>query len=243
VEAESGPIGGSLSHEFIALSPMGEDKIVECDNCGYLAKLEMANYSSPRDKDNEKVKSGSIKPPSPENRCPRCEHPLSIRRGIEVGHLFQLGKRYSRALKARFLNKEGREDYFVMGCYGIGISRLLAAIIEQSYDENGIIWPVEVAPFKVVVIPTNEETHSISEEIYLTSQRAGLEVLLDDRDISAGVKFKDSDLIGIPFKVILGNTWLKEKKVEIKNRKDGKVEKVRLNQVSKKIMELITYAK
>jgi len=243
VEAESGPIGGSLSHEFIALSPTGEDKIVECDNCGYLAKLGMANYSSPKDEDNEEVKSENIRFPSPENRCPRCGHPLSIRRGIEVGHLFQLGKRYSRALKARFLNKEGREDYFVMGCYGIGISRLLAAIIEQSYDENGIIWPIEVAPFEVVVIPTNEETHSISEEIYLTSQRAGLEVLLDDRDISAGVKFKDSDLIGIPLKVILGNTWLKEKKVEIKNRKDGRIEKVRLNQVSKKIMELITHAK
>ncbi|MCD6317822.1 proline--tRNA ligase [Candidatus Aerophobetes bacterium] len=371
VEAESGSIGGNLSHEFIALSPMGEDKIVECDNCGYLAKLEMANYSSAKDNDNEEIKPikevptpgvktikdlseflhyrtskllktlfyqtdkgligavirgdhqvneeklkklvgakkiqlagedavkketgidvgfigpvginsqlivdttvmegknfvagsnqkdlhflnvnpgrdfqpwlvGNIRFPSSEDRCPRCGHSLSIRRGIEVGHLFQLGKLYSHALKARFLNKEGREDYFIMGCYGIGISRLPATIIEQNYDGDGIIWPIEVAPFEVVVIPTNEKTVDTSEEIYLNLQRAGLEVLLDDRDVSVGVKFKDSDLIGIPFKVILGNTWLKEKKAEIKNRKNGKIEKVKLDQVPKKIMELITYAK
>ncbi len=233
VEAESGPMGGGISHEFIALAPAGEDKIVECKKCGYLAKLEVAN-SSPKSEDDKETTT---------HRCCRCGHPVSIKRGIEVGHLFQLGKRYSHALKAQFLNKEGKEDYFIMGCYGVGISRLPATIIEQSHDENGIIWPIEVAPFEVVVISTNERTLSISEEIYLNLQKTGLEVLLDDRETSAGVKFKDSDLIGIPFKVILGNTWLKEKKVEIKNRKDKGIERVVPDQISKKIMELIAYAK
>jgi len=226
VEAESGPIGGDISHEFIALAPLGEDKIVECQSCEYAFKLEKAVRQ-----ENEESSS--------ENRCPVCQASLQVKRGLEVGHLFQLGYKYSSSLGAFFLDQTGKKLPLLMGCYGIGISRLPAAIIEQNYDEEGIIWPEKVAPFAVVVIPTSERTFNFSEKLYRKLKDASIDVLWDDRDISAGAKFKDSDLIGIPLKIIVGKTFLKEGNVEIKKRKSGELIKVKKEELIKKVEELV----
>ena len=227
VEAESGPIGGDISHEFIALTPLGEDKIVECQSCGYASKLGKVT----RQENKGSVSSG--------NRCPICQASLLIKRGLEVGHLFQLGYKYSSSLGAFFLDQTGKKLPLLMGCYGIGISRLPAAIIEQSYDEEGIIWPEKIAPFAVVIIPTSKETFNFSEKLYRRLKDNSIDVLWDDRDISAGVKFKDSDLIGIPLKIIVGKTFSKEGNIEIKKRKSGKLVKVKKEELIQKIEELI----
>jgi prolyl-tRNA synthetase len=130
-----------------------------------------------------------------------------------------------------------------MGCYGIGVSRLSAAIIEQNHDSQGIIWPPEIAPFQTIVIPTSEKTHKVAQEIYRDLKAQRIETLWDDRDLSAGVKFNDADLVGIPFKVIAGDTFLKEGKIEIKTRREAKIEKVKKNMISQRVKELIQDAK
>ncbi len=172
------------------------------------------------------------------DRCARCNGGIVLSRGIEIGHLFQLGERYSRDFEATFLDERGRKRYFVMGCYGIGVSRLPAVIVEQSYDEKGIVWPKEIAPFDAVVIPAIERAFKLSERLYLSLKDAGIEILLDDRDLSAGVKFADSDLVGIPFKVIIGNTFLREGKVEIKDRRGGRIRKVKEEDAPRILREL-----
>jgi prolyl-tRNA synthetase len=124
-----------------------------------------------------------------------------------VGHIFQLGRKYSEALDARFTNEAGSEEALWMGCYGIGVSRLAQAAVEQHHDGNGICWPVSIAPFEVIVVAANwaeAEQSSLAEQLYLRLQEAGVEVLLDDRSERAGVKFKDADLIGIPWRVVVG---------------------------------------
>ena len=126
-----------------------------------------------------------------------------------------------------------------MGCYGIGVSRLPAVIIEQNYDEDGIIWPEEVAPFAAVIIPTSEGTFNYAQRLYQTLKDNAIDVLWDDRDTSAGVKFKDSDLMGIPLKIIVGKTFLREGKIEVKKRKGGEITKMRKEECVQKIRELI----
>ncbi|RLE12699.1 proline--tRNA ligase, partial [Candidatus Aerophobetes bacterium] len=142
-------------------------------------------------------------------------------------------------LGAFFLDQKGKKHPLIMGCYGIGISRLPAAIIEQNNDKDGIIWPREVAPFDCVVIPAGDEVFDFSREVYLNLKDSPIEVVWDDRDISAGMKFKDSDLVGIPFKVIVGRTFLKEGKIEIKKRGSGEIIKVSKKDLTAKLMELI----
>ena len=157
--------------------------------------------------------------------CPKCGKPLSMCRGVEVGHIFKLGTKYSEALNCVYLDKDGKECPMIMGCYGIGVGRTLAAIIEQHYDENGIIWPVEAAPYKAIVIPTkvkDEEIMNLSEKIYADLQAKGIEVLIDDRDERPGVKFKDSELIGIPVRITVGRRAA-ENIVEVKYRAGGDV--------------------
>ncbi len=157
--------------------------------------------------------------------CPKCGKPLSMCRGVEVGHIFKLGTKYSEALNCVYLDKDGKECPMIMGCYGIGVGRTLAAIIEQHYDENGIIWPVEAAPYKAIVIPTkvkDEEIMNLSEKIYAELQAKGIEVLIDDRDERPGVKFKDSELIGIPVRITVGRRAA-ENIVEVKYRAGGDV--------------------
>ena len=153
--------------------------------------------------------------------CPVCGGNLKALRGIEVGHIFKLGTKYSDALDACYRNAAGEEKAMVMGCYGIGVSRTMAAAVEQNNDNNGIIWPMPIAPYHVIIIPVNtkkEEQMQAAEDIYEKLIKRGLEVILDDRDERAGVKFKDADLIGIPIKITIGPKSLQEKQVEVKKR-------------------------
>ncbi|MBI5572057.1 MAG: proline--tRNA ligase [Desulfomonile tiedjei] len=161
--------------------------------------------------------------------CPRCGGKLQLFRGIEVGHLFKLGEKYSEAMNARFLDAEGAEKPMVMGCYGIGISRTVAAAIEQNHDEDGIIFPPPIAPFTVIVTPVgakDTEIEEAAEHVYAELWANGIETLLDDRDERPGVKFKDADLIGIPFRITIGKKAMAQGKVELRNRKTKKVELV-----------------
>lgn len=169
--------------------------------------------------------------------CLVCNEPLSITRGIEVGHIFKLGTKYSSALKARILDEKGQEQLIIMGCYGIGVSRTLAAAIEQNYDQDGIKWPLPIAPYQVAVVPVSwqdEEQRKTAENIYQQLQEKGVEVILDDRADRAGVKFKDADLIGFPFRITIGPKTLKEGQVEVKDRRSGEV-------YLKKIVEIADY--
>jgi prolyl-tRNA synthetase len=158
--------------------------------------------------------------------CPRCGEELRFARGIEVGHVFKLGTKYSKAMKATYLDKNGKEQYMVMGCYGIGIGRTVAASIEQNHDAHGIIWPISIAPYQVIITPVNvndESIRNISENLYDTLLKKAVEVIIDDRDERAGVKFNDADLIGIPLRVTIGKKALSEGKIEVKIRKSGEV--------------------
>lgn len=165
--------------------------------------------------------------------CPKCGSPINIRRGVEVGHIFKLGTKYSESMGANYLDENGKEKPLVMGCYGIGINRTVAAIIEQHHDENGILWPMAVAPYKVIVMPANvknEEQMNRAEKIYEDLKTRGVDVLLDDRNERVGVKFKDADLIGIPIRVTVGKKVVEEI-VEFKLRKNQDIEEVNIEDV------------
>ncbi len=160
----------------------------------------------------------------PGDACPRCAGSVKFVRGIEVGHVFKLGTKYSKAMKAVYLDRDGKEKTMMMGCYGIGIGRTVAACIEQNFDQNGIIWPMPLAPYSVIVTPVNindADVMKASEEIYAQLLACGVEVILDDRDERAGVKFKDADLIGIPLRIVVGPKNLAKGQVELKIRRSG----------------------
>ncbi|GAB6165460.1 proline--tRNA ligase [Thermostilla marina] len=153
--------------------------------------------------------------------CPRCHSTMRIRKAIEIGHVFKLGTKYSEALNARFLDADEKLHPMIMGCYGIGVGRTIATLIETSYDENGIVWPVIVAPYEVVIAPIkagDETLMQAAEKLHDAFEQRGIDVLLDDRDVRAGVKFKDADLIGFPLRIVVGDRGLKEGKVEVKWR-------------------------
>lgn len=162
------------------------------------------------------------------------------KRGIEVGHIFKLGTKYSEKMKATFLDEKNQEKSFIMGCYGIGVGRTAAAAIEQNHDKDGIIWPMALAPYKVAIIPVNateKEQMKIAEDLYVKVQN--FEPLLDDRDMRMGAKLKDSDLIGIPIKVIIGPKGLKDNKIEIKLRASGESTMVPIAEAEEKIRRII----
>ena len=166
---------------------------------------------------------------------------IELIRGIEVGHVFQLGTKYSKKLKATFLNESGKACPFDMGCYGIGIGRTVAAAIEQNHDQYGIIWPLPLAPFEIIILPLNTNNSQLigcAKNLYAQLIQRGVEVLLDDRLERAGVKFKDADLIGIPLHLIIGERALKNNHVEIKIRKSGKKIEVNLDNAISKIIEI-----
>lgn len=159
-----------------------------------------------------------------DDQCPRCGGRMELTRGIEVGHIFMLGLKYSEAMHAVFLDENGKEQTMIMGCYGIGVSRVAAAAIEQNHDENGIVFPPPVAPFECVLLnldPRSEEVNAKVEEIYALLQGMGVEVLLDDREERPGVKFKDADLLGIPMQLVVGGKGLGRGIVECKDRRTG----------------------
>ncbi len=368
VEADSGPIGGSFSHEFMVLADTGEDTIVSCDSCDYAANMEKAEirpiepmnrdsaseaprrvetpgmrtieqvsqflnaqpsdliktmilrsesgpvavllrgehelnevkvknflkageleladertieevtggprgFSGPMglkdikiladyavraistaviggnendvhvvnvtpDKDFTVDQYGDFRAAAEGDPCPRCEGKLVLNRGIEVGHVFKLGLKYSKAMNARFLDVDGNEQYMVMGCYGIGVSRTVAAAIEQNHDEDGIIFPPPIAPFSVLITPVgkkDEEIDQIAGKIYQELWDAGIDTLLDDRDERPGVKFKDADLIGVPVRITVGKKGLAQGKIELRNRRSKEVSMVEIPAVVQEI--------
>ncbi len=166
---------------------------------------------------------GDLRTILPSDRCPRCGGEIAFGRGIEVGHIFKLGTKYSLALNAVFLNEEGKEQPIIMGCYGIGIGRTVAAAIEQNHDEHGIRFPAPIAPFSVTILPLQMHDDAVvkaAEQIYRDLAQMGLDVLLDDRDERAGVKFKDADLLGIPLRITVGSRGIKAGTVEVKLREE-----------------------
>ncbi|HIB25797.1 MAG TPA: proline--tRNA ligase [Gammaproteobacteria bacterium] len=202
VRADSGEIGGSLSHEYHVLADSGEDEIGYCDEEDYAANVDMIE----------------------ENTAPNGGK-LSFTRGIEVGHIFQLGDKYSKSMNCTVLNDKGDSIYPLMGCYGIGISRIMASSIEQNHDESGIIWPEPLAPFQIIIVALNKNTEDTtltkSRKIYHQLKESGYEVLLDDRNERAGVKFADADLLGIPKRLIVSERGLDNQTIEL-NFRDGK---------------------
>ncbi len=177
--------------------------------------------------------------------CPRCGGPLELTKGIEVGHIFKLGTNYSEALKATFLDDQGEEIPFIMGCYGIGVSRTVASAIEQNHDKDGIIFPVPIAPFQVILLNLSNKDDEISqaaEALYEQMKTQGIEVLLDDRDERPGFKFKDADLIGIPYRVTVGKTLTKEGKIEIRQRANGETTLLPLDETVPTLAKMIDEA-
>lgn len=174
--------------------------------------------------------------------CPRCGQKIEKARGIEVGQVFKLQTKYSEALSATFLDENGREKPIFMGCYGIGVSRTMAASIEQNYDENGIIWPVAIAPYHVVVIPVNaknEEQLQLAEKLYNNFNSLGIEAVLDDRNERAGVKFKDADLIGYPVRITVGGKAIEENLLEVTIRKTKEVQFIKVDEIESKLNEIL----
>ena len=173
--------------------------------------------------------------------CPRCAKPIRIVRGIEVGHVFMLGTKYSEKMKALYLDKQGREQMMVMGCYGIGVGRTAAAAIEQNHDAKGIIWPAPLAPFHVHVLPLADKGKVLEAAVALESEfeKAGIGVLLDDRDERPGVKFNDADLIGCPYQVVIGEKNLSQGLMELKERRTGTVTKLPPADIRPRLTELL----
>ena len=200
------------------------------------------NVTPKRDFNADKIVITDIRMVKEGDPCPHCGKPLKMTRGIEVGQVFTLGNKYSKSLNATFLDENGKEKYFEMGCYGIGVGRTMAAAIEQNNDDYGIIWPRAIAPFEVVVVPVNgknEDQLVYSEKIYEELKAVGVDVLLDDRRDRAGIKFNDCDLIGYPLRITISPKSLNENTIEVKIRKTGAVHIFNRDEYKDKIIELL----
>ena len=228
VKADSGAIGGSDSEEFHVLADSGEDLLAFSDKSDYAINAELL-IESKSDQDPESLEGQD----SPDGKGK-----LKLKRGIEVGHIFKLGKKYSESMKLSIQSEKGN-IYPEMGCYGIGISRIVAASIEQNHDEKGIIWPKEISPYSTAIVEINPKDNqslkNLSSEIYYSLKENGLEVLWDDRDQGAGVKFSDMELIGIPQIIVIGEKSFKENKVEFKLRGENKITSLSPDEVLNKI--------
>lgn len=223
----AGPVGLKIPiYADHAVAAMGSFVVGANENDAHLIDVGLGDF--------EVTAFGDIRRAVAGDACPRCDGELSEHRGIEVGQVFYLGTKYSDAMKATYLDEEGKDQAIEMGCYGIGIGRTAAAAIEQNHDDRGIIWPLPIAPFAVEVIPIgkDDEVKDAAERIYAELNGRGVEVLIDDRSERPGVKFADADLIGIPYYVVVGSKGLKEGKVEIKDRRTGDVEKVDVDKVA-----------
>ncbi|MBN1914232.1 MAG: proline--tRNA ligase [Candidatus Omnitrophica bacterium] len=203
LEADPGVMGGNVSHEFMVPASDGEDAVLFCPACKTAVAFKEEGEES----------------------CPKCKAAREKKNTMEVGHIFKLGTKYSASLEANFLDADGKQKPVIMGCYGIGVSRLIPAIIEQNCDENGIIWPGEISPYKAVILPLDisdgkivKEAESLYREL---KENYGVEALLDDRDERAGVKFKDADLLGVSLQIIIGKEFLKSENLEMKVRRSG----------------------
>lgn len=246
--AKHGLVPGYMSP--INAGPQGDDFVIVADETvmGIYNAVTGANKAGYHyrhvtpSRDFKDVKVATIRLINEHDGCPECGAPVKLTQGIEVGQVFGLGTKYSEALHATFLDKDGVAKPFVMGCYGIGVTRTMAAAIEQLHDDKGIMWPVSIAPYEVVVIPVNsgdEELMKYSNEIYGGLSKTSKEIVLDDRDERAGVKFNDADLIGYPVQVIIGKATKEKQTVEIKIRRTGEVEVVPVAQAVQRVQEIL----
>jgi len=208
VEAHSGSIGGKKSNEFMVLTKEGEDTIYLCGACDWAANIEVVKNI---------------------DKCPACGGEIKKSKAIEVGHIFMLGDLYSKKMGVTFTDKSGNTKPIIMGCYGIGIGRLMATIVEVLNDEKGIIWPKSVAPYQVHLISLDQD--ETAAKLYQELIDAGIETLYDDRQESAGVKFADADLIGIPKRITVSPKTIADKSCEIKERNKENLEMVKLEKV------------
>ena len=236
------PIGLKQTEDFAIVV---DESVMETYNvCGGANKKDAhyVNINPKRDFNVADIIVAPIRLITKDDVCPKCGGALEHAKGIEVGQVFKLGTKYSEALQATFLDQNGRPNPMIMGCYGIGVSRTLAAAIEQYHDENGIIWPRSIAPFEAVIVPINakdEALMSTSQTIYTALQEAGVDVLLDDRKDRAGVKFKDADLIGYPLRITVSKNTLENNEVEIQIRKSGEALPCAIDSVVTKVTELL----
>jgi len=222
LEADPGVMGGSLSHEFMVSASDGEDVILVCPKC------KNAQVFKERIED-----------------CAKCKSPAEKVNAIEVGHIFQLGVKYSSVLGAKFLDDQGELKPVIMGCYGIGVSRLIQTIIAQHHDDEGIIWPDEVAPYKVDILPldVNDTKIMLEADTVLAQLKAdNVEVIFDDRDERPGVKFKDADLLGFPLQVIIGKEFLKNGTIELKMRRNNAKITKKKNEIFEEIKKYLSEA-
>jgi prolyl-tRNA synthetase len=212
VQADNGAIGGDGSHEFHVLADSGEDELVYSEETDFAANSEVAKDHPDRNK-------------------------LKTCRGIEVGHIFQLGTKYSEAMKAEFIDETGKSKPLLMGCYGIGVSRIVAAAIEQGHDEKGIIFPSSIAPFEVVLTPIgydkSQEVKDITNSLYQRLLDLGFDVLLDDRGLRPGVMFSEAELLGIPHRITVSDKTIAKNKFEYKKRDSEESELVDLTSLEK----------
>lgn len=221
VEASGGSIGGNITNEFMVLAESGEDNILFCKNCGWAVNVEMLKSIS--------------------THCPKCKKKVSKKPSIEAGHIFSLGTKYSKAMNATYTAKNGKKEPIHMGCYGIGLGRLMSTVIEVHHDDNGMIWPEEIAPFRVHIISLgdNKKVESTAEKFYRDGQNAGVEILYDDRPETAGVKFADADLIGIPIRVVVSERTLAKGSIEVKRRREKRVRLAKIKDFIKSLDKVI----
>ena len=220
-EAGGGPFTKEYTHEFQVLSPQGEDALFYCEKCDFSQNKEIANpVNPPAGGHGAGVKSGDT--------CPKCGGKIKEGHGIEVGNVFKLGTRYSEAFNLKYLTKEGKKEFVVMGSYGIGISRLMGTLVEVFHDEKGMMWSEAAAPFKVHLLQIGDSASvkKQAENVYEELRKAGMEVLFDDRDVPAGEKFADADLLGIPYRAVVSEKT--GEKIELKKRVEEKTELVSL---------------
>jgi prolyl-tRNA synthetase len=211
VEAESGSIGGEVCHEFMMACPTGEDKIFVCEKCHWASSLNLEKKT-----------------------CSYCHGQLKEVRGIENGHIFKLGTLYSEKMGAFYTDRKGKKKPIWMGCYGIGIGRLMATIVEASHDNRGIIWPKSVSPYEVYLVAADPESQSKADQVYQKLEKKGIEVLYDDRnEETAGVKFVDADLIGLPIRLVVSEKT--GEKIEWKERKKKRTELISLEQTIQRL--------
>lgn len=233
VRADNGAIGGDLSHEFQILAETGESQIY------YDKKFDDLIAQDELNPDEMRKLYAAADEMHDEEKCPVAKEDLRTRRGVEVGHIFNFGTKYTKAMNVTILDKDGKSVYPDMGSYGIGVSRLVGAIIESSHDDSGIIWPKSVAPFKVglVNIRTGDEAcDKACEDIYNKLQNANVEVLYDDTKESAGKKFASMDLIGLPWQVAVGPRGVAGGMVEFKNRKTGEKQEISVESALEKLI-------
>ena len=227
VKADAGNIGGDVSEEFHIIANSGEDLLAISDSSDFAANVEVLEYEKdPSELDGE---------PSPDGKGK-----LMIKRGIEVGHIFQLGQKYSEKMSVSIKDSSGKGINVFMGCYGVGVSRIVAAAIEQNHDDKGIIWPYAIAPFHVNVIcldPKKEEVLKECESVYQIIKDAGHDVLLDDRDIRAGQKFTDNEILGIPYSIVIGPKNFSNNSFEFVPRKTNEKLDLNIDEIKQRLEE------